>query len=110
MQAALWVNKTGPEICQDEILEAYGVCLSCSLQLDVFFVVFFLLLVVVLYFIRCALWRGHCFDGVFCLEAHGGVGIEVVTMCLGPFFMGLCVFTALSAGMGICDSLSLSQH
>lgn len=111
MQAALWVNKTGPKICQDEILEAYGVCLSCSLQLDVFFVVFFLLLlVVVLYFIRCALWRGHCGDGVFCLEAHRGVGIEVVTMCLGAFIQCLCVFTALSAGMCICDCLSLSQH
>lgn len=45
MQAALWVNKTGPKICQDEILEAYVVCLSCSLQLDVFFVVFFFVVV-----------------------------------------------------------------
>lgn len=90
--------------------------IRCLLELQstigCFFCCFFflLLLVVVLYFIRCALWRGHCGDGVFGLEAHRGVGIEVVTMCLGAFIQCLCVFTALSAGMCICDCLSLSQH
>lgn len=46
VQAALWVNKTGSEICQDKILEAYSVCFSCSLLLDA---------LLLLYLVKCAL-------------------------------------------------------
>lgn len=41
VQVAPWVNKTGPEICQTEILEVCDVCFSRSPLLDAFVAVVF---------------------------------------------------------------------